>query len=133
MSYLGERPHRLRPDEGTRSVDFDGSKALQCFVGEIQECEPARECVRFTPEEISLPELIHVDFQAKTLTGKRADGSPAVSTIRSVLPEDGRISLQGHEHGRSFSIVIDATTGRPTGAAGEPGAGFVVFGLCVPR
>lgn len=111
--------------------DFDGSKPLQCFVGEVQECEPARDCARFTPEEVGLPELIRVDFQTKTLSGTRADGSATKSTIRSVIREDGRISLQGHENGRSFSIVIDTTTGSLTATAGEPGAAFVLFGRCL--
>ena len=113
--------------------DLDGSKPLQCFVGEVQECQPARDCLRFTADEVGLPELVTVDFASKELRGKTSDGRDVKSALRTILHEDGDISLQGHEHGRSFSLVIDAATGKLTGAAGEPGAAFVVFGRCVAR
>ena len=113
--------------------DFDGEKPLQCFVGEIQECQPARECLRFTPAEIDLPEIIHVDFKAKELRGVTAEGRHVRTPIRSITREGGSVALQGHENGRSFSIVIDAVTGKLSGAATEPGAGFLVFGTCVAR
>jgi hypothetical protein len=113
--------------------DFDEGKPLQCFVGEIQECQPARECMRFTPAEIDLPEIIQIDFEAKELRGVTAEGRQVRTPVRSITKEGGSVSLQGHENGRSFSIVIDAATGKLSGAATEPGGGFLVFGTCVAR
>ncbi len=112
---------------------FDGEKPLMCFVGEIHECEPARACQRFTPAEIDLPEIIHIDFKAKELRGVTANGRAVRTPILSITREGGSVSLQGHENGRSFSIVVDAVTGKLSGAASEPGAGFLVFGTCVVR
>ena len=45
----------------------------------------------------------------------------------------GEKILEREARGRSFSIVIDAATGKLSGAATEPGAGFLVFGTCVAR
>ena len=115
------------------AADFDGKKPLQCFVGEIQECEPARECSRFTAAEVDLPEIVHIDFKTKELRGVTAEGRQVRTPVRSITKEGGSVSLQGHENGRSFSIVVDAVTGKLTGAATEPGGGFLVFGTCVAR
>ena len=74
--------------------DFDGKKPLQCFVGEIQECQPARECLRLTAAEVDLPEIIQIDFEAKELRGVTPEGRSVRTPIRSITKEGGSVSKE---------------------------------------
>jgi hypothetical protein len=93
-------------------------------------------------ERKSSPDLVFGGAQSTGVEEASVHPTPHVShhgpawpatPIRSITKDGGSVSLQGHENGRSFSIVIDAVTGKLSGAATEPGAGFLVFGTCVAR
>lgn len=114
------------------AADFDGSKTLLCAPGEAIDCAPGGRCVQSSPEQLDVPRFITVDFGAKRLSGKTADGVRHTS-IQNVQSLDGKRILQGAEGGRGWSIVIDEQTGGMSAAVADQSAGFLVFGACTPK
>jgi hypothetical protein len=114
------------------AADFDGSKTLLCAPGEAVDCLPRGDCQQTTPDQLQIPRFITVDFRAKRLSGRTADGElhTAIQNVRSV---DGKQILQGAENGRGWSIVIDEQTGDLSAAIADQSAGFLLFGACTPK
>ena len=112
--------------------DFDGSKKLRCFAGEMLQCAPADTCHRATPEDLDFPVFFDVDFENKRIGGRTASGRAASSAIQRIVKEPRATVIQGLEHGRAWSMLIDTATGWLSGAASESGGGFVLFGACQP-
>jgi hypothetical protein len=112
--------------------DFDGSKKLRCFAGEMLQCAPADKCHRATPEALDFPVFFEVDFKEKRIGGRTAAGREVSSAIQRIVKEPRHTVIQGLEHGRAWSMLIDTATGRLSGAASESGGGFVLFGACLP-
>ena len=109
---------------------FDGSVPLVCAPIDIMECSAGGACDRRTAEEVNLPQFIHVDLKAKTLTA--ADGSRS-APIPQIDQTGGRTILHGGQEGRAWSMVIEGDTGRLSAGVVEREGAFVVFGACTPR
>ncbi len=114
------------------AADFDGSKTLLCVPGEAVDCLARGDCWQRTPDDLGIPRFITVDFGAKLLSGRSADGEETTA-IQNVQSIDGKQILQGAENGRGWSIVIDEQTGDMSAAVADQAAGFVLFGSCTPK
>ncbi len=112
--------------------DFDGSKTLLCVPGEAVDCLARGNCWQRTPDDLGIPRFITVDFRAKRLSGRSAEGEETTA-IQNVQSIDGKQILQGAENGRGWSIVIDEQTGDMSAAVADQAAGFVLFGSCTPK
>ncbi len=112
--------------------DFDGSKTLLCVPGEAVDCLARGNCWQRTPDDLGIPRFITVDFRAKRLSGRSAEGEETTA-IQNVQSIDGKQILQGAENGRGWSIVIDEQTGDMSAAVADQSAGFVLFGSCTPK
>lgn len=85
-----------------------------------------------SPGQLGIPRFLTVDFGAKRLSGKTAEGE-LHTAIQNVQSLDGKQILQGAEGGRGWSIVIDEQTGDMSAAVADQSAGFLVFGACTPK
>ena len=110
--------------------DFDGSKKLICAPSDVFECGPAIDCQRSTPETVNIPRFIRVDVKKKQLSGSVAGGEEVTTAIQNVATKDGKLTLQGAENARAWSLVIDQETGQMSASASDDTAGFILFGGC---
>lgn len=110
------------------AAPFDGSAPLLCAVSTVVECESSGQCERRTLEDTNMPAFVRVNVGERTVSAAGANGTPA--EIRSTARLDGRLILQGGEHGRGWSATIDEDTGKMTVAVVDHDAGFVIFGAC---
>ena len=110
--------------------DFDGSKKLLCAPSDIYECAPASDCQRITPEMANLPRFIQVNVKKKRMSGTIGSGEKVTTGIQNVEKKDGKLTLQGAENARAWSVVIDQETGRMSASASNDVTGFILFGGC---
>jgi len=114
-----------------KAGDFDGSKPLLCAVTEAIECGPL-ECQRIQLELLNLPSFLHIDFEAKRISGRAPDGVERSTAIERLSRLDDAVVLQGVE-ARAWSLLIRHQTGGLTLSASGADAGFVIFGACTAR
>jgi hypothetical protein len=110
--------------------DFDGSKKLLCAPSDIYECDPAFDCERITLEAANLPRFIRVNVKKKQLSGTVGSGDEVTTSIQNVEKKDGKLTLQGAENARAWSVVIDQETGQMSASASDNITGFILFGGC---
>lgn len=110
--------------------DFDGSKTLLCSPGDARECSAEGSCNHVSVNSINIPRFITVDFKGKKLSGVDADAEQENTAIQNVKMGDGKTIVQGIEHQRAWSIVIDQASGNMSAMISDNHAGFVVFGAC---
>jgi hypothetical protein len=110
------------------AAPYDGSVPLLCAVSSIVECDSSGACERRQPEEAGMPAFFRVDVGEKSVTA--ADGSGATAEVHEATRSDGRLILQGGQHGRGWSATIAEDTGKMTVAVVDHDAGFVIFGAC---
>ena len=110
--------------------DFDGSKRLICAPSDVFECGPAIDCQRATPETVNIPRFIRVDVKKKQLSGSVAGGEEVSTGIQNISTKDGKLTLQGAENARAWSLVIDQETGHMSASVSDNVEGFLLFGGC---
>lgn len=110
--------------------DFDGSKKLLCAPSDIFECSPTADCRRVTAEAANIPRFIQINVKKKQLSGMVGEGETVTTNIQNVSKEDGKLTLQGAEGARAWSVVIDKKTGLMSASASDELAGFILFGGC---
>ncbi len=110
--------------------DFDGSKKLLCAPSDIYECGPASDCQRITPEMANIPRFIQVNVKKKRLSGTVGSGDEVTTGIQNVEKKDGKLTLQGAEDARAWSLVIDQETGHMSASVSDNVEGFLLFGGC---
>lgn len=109
--------------------DFDGSEKLICAPSDIYECGPATDCQRVTHEVANIPRFIQINVKKKKLSGT-IGGEEVTTSIQNVEKKDGKLTLQGAESARAWSVVIDQKTGLMSASASNEIAGFILFGGC---
>jgi hypothetical protein len=105
----------------------DASKPLRCALAEAAECDEQAACEVVTLEQIELPAEWRVDFAAKqlvSLDGQRTSPIAALDVLEALLV------LQGHQNGRGWTLVLERTTGRLSGAIATAEGAFVLAGGC---
>lgn len=90
--------------------------------------DDAREnCHRVDPEFVNMPNIFRVNFQKNELRS-----SERSTTIQHVTKNKSDIIAQGtSENGRGWSILLDKSSGKFTGAIAAHEYGFIMFGSCV--
>ncbi|HSR10282.1 MAG TPA: hypothetical protein VLS90_02475 [Thermodesulfobacteriota bacterium] len=113
------------------AADFDGSTPVYCAFNRVLECQGKKGCESVTPEEVSLPGLVRIDFQKNTITATR--GAETVNTeIKNLQRREGILVLQGIEK-RAWTVMISEKTGNLTLAVAGEDDGFMVFGTCMAQ
>jgi len=113
--------------------DFDGTKPLLCATLETFECQPGKQCQERTVQSMDVPQFLRFDFEKKTISGTKQDGTVRTAKIEDQAIMDGKLILQGVQNGRGWSIVVAEDTGKMTLTASDDQAGFVIFGACTPQ
>ena len=122
------------------ATDFDGSKALVCANQLVNECLPAQRCRMVAPQSVNLPVFFNVDTDNKMLTGKHDGGIDATTPVERYEHLDGKLILQGADHGiegvpdgNGWTMVIEESTGKMSLTASGDGFVIVAFGACMTR
>ncbi len=109
---------------------LDNTQNLVCDFTQAAQCDTAASCESVKLEEIGLPPVFLVDFEAKTLTSENGDRSSPIAAV-----EVGETSLlvQGHQNGRVWGLALDRTSGHASAAAASVDGAFILAGACTPR
>lgn len=113
------------------AATYDGSMPLLCAPNIILECEETGDCHQHTVESANISPFVAINFEQKTMSDTA--NHSRTSMIKHLEHIDGHLVLQGVEHGRGWSIVIDEETGFLSASTVDEGVGFVIFGACTPR
>ena len=110
--------------------NLEGADELLCAAGQAQVCFENGECISSAPWEVSIPDFVVIDTKEKTVSTTKASGENRSTPFASVQKIDGIVYLQGIEGQRSFSFVIDESSGHLTVAIVRDGFSVTVFGMC---
>jgi hypothetical protein len=121
------------------AADFDGSKPLLFSVISVMECTLEDGCAKVTPESISLPQFLKIDFKSKRVTRAMEAQGKKGSEIKRMERIEGKLMLQGAEEGiegvrdgLGWTLAIEEDTGKAILTASGEEVAFVVFGACLP-
>lgn len=116
---------------------LDGSEPLLCSIIDVVECSSDRECINGEASSVNLPYFVKVDVADKTIRVPQAEDDSRVTKIQMVTHIDGKLLLQGAEHGFEgeddavgWTMSIDEDDGRMIFSASREKAGFLIFGAC---
>jgi hypothetical protein len=119
----------LLPWSGVSAADEPGP--WLCTPTEEITCVETGECDTDAFESLNLPPFIKIDLVAKQMSGAD-EGITEAAGVERVERVDGRVILQGVQHGRGWSMVIVEESGNMTlSVSGEDDA-WVAFGDCEP-
>ena len=108
---------------------FDGSRNLLCALTQLQQCRADEGCKPAAFAETNLPQFLRFDFKAKTISGRRADGTLVSSPIVSRQSIGENLVLQGTEGEYGWSMSLSA--GGELGLAlTAPTFTALAFGAC---
>ena len=110
--------------------NLEGADELLCAAGHAQICFENGECFSVAPWELSIPDFVVIDTKKKSVSTTKASGQNRSSPFSSVEKSDGTIYLQGMEGNRTFSFVIEESSGHMTVAVVRDGFSVTVFGVC---
>jgi hypothetical protein len=111
----------------------DGQSPMICAVTEAAQCDAIGTCARDLPQNMNIPDFIHVDFDGRRISATRPDGEEVETEIRHISVDDANIVLQGVQGGRGWSLLASRSDGHMTLTASDSDAAFVVFGACIER
>jgi hypothetical protein len=116
---------------------LDGSEPFLCSIIDVVECSPERECINGEASSVNLPYFVKVDVEDKTIRVPQAEDDSRVTKIQTATHLDGKLLLQGAEHGFEgeddavgWTMSIDEDDGRMIFSASREKAGFLIFGAC---
>jgi hypothetical protein len=114
--------------------DFDGSKALLCVPTDITSCTGAGDCQRISADQAGIPQFLHLDFEAGTVSGKLKDGEERTAPLGTVSKLETAVVTQGlgADGKRAFSIRVGHDGHLSVGIV-DDGGGFLILGACTPR
>jgi len=105
----------------------DGAAPLVCDLVEAAQCDGVAHCTDVTVEQIDLPPVWLVDFEAKQLASE--DGA-RTTPIVSVEKLDAALLLQGNQNGRGWTMVVDRASGHLSASLVDATGAFVLAGAC---
>ena len=110
--------------------NLEGADELLCAARHAQISFENAECFSVAPWELFLPDFAVIDTKEKSVSTTKASGQNRSSPLSSVERSDGIIYLQGIEGNRTFSFVIEESSGHMTVAVVRDGFSVTVFGVC---
>jgi hypothetical protein len=112
---------------------FDGTEPLICATLEVHACEVDGPCWEENVEGVDAPQFLRVSVQDKKVTGIRPSGAKVDANIDLINHASKLMFLQGVAGDRSWSVVIDETSGRMSGTVSDHQDAYIIFGACTPR
>ena len=110
--------------------DLSDTDKLICSTGHASLCYEEGTCTSMVAFDVGIPDFVLVDLDKNTLSTVGTIDLKRSSAIDHLTRESGVIHIQGNELDRSFSIVIDETTGRMSAAIATNGLTITTFGAC---
>ena len=120
------------PGQVVQADDLTGSSRILCAAVQATVCFADGDCTVDLPWNLSIPEFIEVDLEARTLSTTAASGLDRSTPIEHLSRQDGTLVLQGFQMCRAFSFIITEDTGQATIAVAIEGLAVSVFGACTP-
>ena len=109
-----------------------GSSRILCSAVEANVCTADGICESFLPWSLQIPQFLRIDLERKQLATTEASGENRRSPIAHLTRESGRISVQGAERGRAFSMVLREEDGLASIAIATDAITISVFAACTP-
>jgi hypothetical protein len=106
-------------------------RKLTCSASELFQCDAIFECLRVSSETINFPYFFIADVAAKSISGRRPDGSDLKTAVQQQTRDGDTLVLQGVESGRAWSLTVDSTSGKMSMAVAGRDVGFVGLGACL--
>jgi hypothetical protein len=106
------------------------SDKLLCSASEVIVCFEGGDCLEVLPVDLGVPQFVVIDLKKKLISTTKASGENRSTPIQALNRDETAIYLQGVEHMRAFSFVIDQATGLLTVAVSRDGLTASVFGAC---
>ena len=110
--------------------NIESADRLLCSTSLIVVCFEDGDCIDTHPWEVNVPQFIVIDTKKMTLSTTKASNENRSTRFRTLQRDAGTIILQGIEHGRAFSYVIDEASGLATVSVARDGVSVSVFGAC---
>ena len=112
------------------AADFDGTQNLICSAIDTVQCDDGGECIQGRARDVNIPQFLRLDFTEMTVRRKTGEDGERTSKIDSLHKEDGRLILQGNDHGKGWTMLVGGQDGQMTITAADVGHAFIVFGAC---
>ena len=121
----------LIPYQGMAS-DFDGSKPLLCAVVDVRDCGVESDCQKGYADNMEIPLFLKIDFKENRISSTKESAKVVSTAIENLSKRDGKMIMQGAEHGRGWSMILSEETGKMSVTVSEENFGLVIFGACTP-
>ena len=109
---------------------IDWSRPVICAAQHSVQCSLGSDC-RSAEAGGELPVFLRIDLAERRIIPLDADGKDAKPRAIQVLEQAGRrLILQGAEHGRGWTAVVDRVSGEMVTSASDGKSGFLVFSTC---
>jgi hypothetical protein len=114
-------------------ADFDGSKRLICAVIKTIDCGLDGECEYGTAEDTGIPKFLIIDFENSLISSIPESGPVRTTKIEQLHFLNGRLTMQGIQNGKTWSMIINTDNGKTTMSVNDDQVVFVLFGACTTR
>ena len=115
---------------GAAAAELDGSAPILCAVMGATECDRWGLCDTVDGSSMGLPPFVRVNVGGKVIEATDGSGRKSVIHSSTLVKEPARLIVQGGEHGRAWSAVIDQKSGEMTTAVIDYDGGFLIAGIC---
>lgn len=101
-----------------------------CATVEVTECISGQSCDESTSVAMAIPPFLRINFEERTIRGKRATGEELVTKIVHVGRTEDGVVLQGIDDGLGWTMSLSEIDGSMSLAVSGDLLGYVIFGNC---
>jgi len=104
---------------------------VMCATVEVTECVSGLPCDESTSVAMAIPPFLRINFEERTIRGKRANDEELVTEIVNVRRTDDGVVLQGIDEGLGWTMSLSEADGSMSLAVSGDLLGYVIFGNCM--
>ena len=106
---------------------------LLCAAAEAVVCPKDGACERGPVDRVNLPLFFRIDPGGSVVHSLTETGQRRTSPITGTTTAEGFTVYTGTDMTTGWSMVVDRSIGKMTLSLATPGAGYTVFGACLPE
>jgi hypothetical protein len=110
-----------------------GTSSMLCAVTNTVSCDNDGECLNGPATAVNLPVFMLFHPEKKIVESAMQGGERRTSEITSVGGKGDVLVMLGDEEANGWSMRIDKADGSLTGTIAADGAGYLIFGSCLPH
>jgi hypothetical protein len=117
---------------GGQPLAMADSQPLLCAAAEAVVCHKDGACERGPVDRVNLPLFFRIDPGSSVVHSLTEAGRRRTSPITGTTTADGITVYTGTDMTTGWTMVVDRSIGKMTLCLATPGAGYTVFGACLP-